>query len=199
MEPSTISLWPYLPPNTIHTFGRHCVLIIVVLSVLCLSLLCLGLSSSAATYYRQVPVLKISHEEDYDGLAGKELKVVIDGNDPDYEHFYTIGSYETPTDDHGVEEFQTSEMMRDTVDPTDLPQHERFRRDASIQADPCLLPLDEGNCSKYTLLWYYHRESGQCRPFIYSGCKGNANRFQTPEDCEANCKNKADLTKQEGT
>ncbi|XP_059800835.1 actinia tenebrosa protease inhibitors isoform X4 [Hypanus sabinus] len=176
MEPSTISLWPYLPPNTIHTFGRHCVLIIVVLSVLCLSLLCLGLSSSAATYYRQVPVLKISHEEDYDGLAGKELKVVIDGNDPDYEHFYTIGSYETPTDDHGVEEFQTSEMMH-----------------------PCLLPLDEGNCSKYTLLWYYHRESGQCRPFIYSGCKGNANRFQTPEDCEANCKNKADLTKQEGT
>ncbi|XP_051873525.1 collagen alpha-1(VII) chain [Pristis pectinata] len=160
---------------------------------------CEGLSSNPTSYYRQLPVLKISHEEDYDGSNGKELRVVVNGNDPDYEHFYTIGSYDAPTEDYGLEQLQSSEVMRDKVDATDLPQQERFRRDASIQ-DPCLLPLDEGNCSRYTLRWYYHRKSGQCRPFIYSGCRGNANRFQTPEDCEHSCKNnKAELTKEEGT
>ncbi|XP_072329125.1 mambaquaretin-5-like [Scyliorhinus torazame] len=78
-------------------------------------------------------------------------------------------------------------MMRDKVDTTAAPQQERYRREASEQ-DPCLLPLDEGTCSRYTLRWYYHRKTDKCRPFIYSGCTGNTNRFQTQEDCEQRCK-----------
>ncbi|XP_067855180.1 PI-actitoxin-Aeq3b [Heptranchias perlo] len=89
-------------------------------------------------------------------------------------------------------------MMRDKVDATDPPQQERNRREASKQ-DPCLLPLDEGTCSRYTLRWYYHRKAGECRPFIYSGCNGNTNRFQTQEDCEHSCKNNKEPIEEGGS
>uniref|UniRef100_UPI00398F183A PI-actitoxin-Aeq3b isoform X2 n=1 Tax=Pristiophorus japonicus TaxID=55135 RepID=UPI00398F183A len=89
-------------------------------------------------------------------------------------------------------------MMRDKVDPTDPTQQERYRREAAKQ-DPCMLPLDEGTCSRYTLRWYYHRRTGECRPFIYSGCSGNANRFQAQEDCEQTCRNKKEPIKEEGS
>ncbi|XP_078066084.1 PI-actitoxin-Afv2a [Mustelus asterias] len=86
-------------------------------------------------------------------------------------------------------------MMRDKVDTTAVPQQERYRREAFEQG-PCLLPLDEGTCSRYTLRWYYHRKAGKCRPFIYSGCTGNANRFQTQEECEQRCKKNKEPSKE---
>ncbi|XP_006893082.1 PREDICTED: collagen alpha-1(VII) chain [Elephantulus edwardii] len=56
--------------------------------------------------------------------------------------------------------------------------------------DPCSLPLDEGSCTAYTLRWYHRAVAGgigACRPFVYGGCKGNANRFGTREACEHRC------------
>ncbi|XP_060759433.1 collagen alpha-1(VII) chain isoform X3 [Neoarius graeffei] len=51
----------------------------------------------------------------------------------------------------------------------------------------CLEPMSEGHCSEYMLLWYFHLSSGACRPFIYSGCGGNRNRFSTKHDCQTYC------------
>uniref|UniRef100_A0A4W4F7V3 BPTI/Kunitz inhibitor domain-containing protein n=1 Tax=Electrophorus electricus TaxID=8005 RepID=A0A4W4F7V3_ELEEL len=53
--------------------------------------------------------------------------------------------------------------------------------------DSCILPLDEGSCSRYTLRWYFNSQVSVCRPFIYSGCGGNANRFTHKEECEQHC------------
>ncbi|XP_036733462.2 collagen alpha-1(VII) chain isoform X1 [Manis pentadactyla] len=56
--------------------------------------------------------------------------------------------------------------------------------------DPCLLPLDEGSCAAYTLRWYHRAGAGgteACHPFVYGGCGGNANRFETREACERHC------------
>ncbi|KAH0617178.1 hypothetical protein JD844_028981 [Phrynosoma platyrhinos] len=55
-------------------------------------------------------------------------------------------------------------------------------------ADPCVLPMDEGACKRYTVLWYYHREANNCRPFIFGGCGGNANQFPSKQTCERWCK-----------
>uniref|UniRef100_A0A3B3DEE1 BPTI/Kunitz inhibitor domain-containing protein n=1 Tax=Oryzias melastigma TaxID=30732 RepID=A0A3B3DEE1_ORYME len=52
-------------------------------------------------------------------------------------------------------------------------------------ADSCSLPMDEGSCERYTLRWYFNSQVGACRPFIYSGCDGNSNRFLHQEECEA--------------
>uniref|UniRef100_A0A3B1IUE8 BPTI/Kunitz inhibitor domain-containing protein n=1 Tax=Astyanax mexicanus TaxID=7994 RepID=A0A3B1IUE8_ASTMX len=47
--------------------------------------------------------------------------------------------------------------------------------------------MSEGHCSDFTLLWYFHSSSGGCRPFVYSGCGGNGNRFSTKHDCLSHC------------
>uniref|UniRef100_A0A8C5TN41 BPTI/Kunitz inhibitor domain-containing protein n=1 Tax=Malurus cyaneus samueli TaxID=2593467 RepID=A0A8C5TN41_9PASS len=54
-------------------------------------------------------------------------------------------------------------------------------------AEPCRLPLDEGDCQRYTLRWYYNQRVTECRPFVYSGCRGNLNRFDSKEECELHC------------
>uniref|UniRef100_A0A663FH74 BPTI/Kunitz inhibitor domain-containing protein n=1 Tax=Aquila chrysaetos chrysaetos TaxID=223781 RepID=A0A663FH74_AQUCH len=59
----------------------------------------------------------------------------------------------------------------------------------SAHAVPVLkfLPLDEGDCQHYTLRWYYNQRVTECRPFVYSGCRGNLNRFDSKEECELHC------------
>ncbi|XP_059843048.1 collagen alpha-1(VII) chain-like [Hypanus sabinus] len=51
----------------------------------------------------------------------------------------------------------------------------------------CEQPMDEGSCSEYELLWYYSPEVNECRPFVYSGCGGNSNRFSSKQGCIRRC------------
>uniref|UniRef100_A0A8C7ZIY6 BPTI/Kunitz inhibitor domain-containing protein n=1 Tax=Oryzias sinensis TaxID=183150 RepID=A0A8C7ZIY6_9TELE len=55
------------------------------------------------------------------------------------------------------------------------------------EADPCLDLMSEGACSDYVLLWYFHAQSGECRPFVYGGCGGTQNRFSTRHRCQSVC------------
>ncbi|XP_078410806.1 uncharacterized protein LOC144688028 [Cetorhinus maximus] len=52
---------------------------------------------------------------------------------------------------------------------------------------PCSQPMDEGSCSQYQLLWYYSPDGNECRPFVYSGCGGNSNRFPSKQGCIDRC------------
>uniref|UniRef100_T1JGC4 Papilin n=1 Tax=Strigamia maritima TaxID=126957 RepID=T1JGC4_STRMM len=51
----------------------------------------------------------------------------------------------------------------------------------------CQLPKATGQCTTYTVAWYYDVPSGQCGQFYYGGCLGNNNRFATQEECERTC------------
>lgn len=56
--------------------------------------------------------------------------------------------------------------------------------------EPCLLTADRGDnsCSKSERLsWYYDASSATCVQFVYAGCGGNNNRFETELDCRAAC------------
>ncbi|XP_051480720.1 collagen alpha-1(VII) chain-like [Apus apus] len=66
-------------------------------------------------------------------------------------------------------------------------QHQRREAAGQLPA-PCLQPMDEGSCQHYTLLWYYHLEAKSCRPFLFGGCRGNSNRFQSKWECEEQCR-----------
>ncbi|XP_002734929.1 uncharacterized protein LOC100329048, partial [Saccoglossus kowalevskii] len=57
---------------------------------------------------------------------------------------------------------------------------------ASPQA-VCSLPRKEGRCRAYILQWHYDEELNFCTEFYYGGCDGNANRFNSQEECQALC------------
>lgn len=52
---------------------------------------------------------------------------------------------------------------------------------------PCLMDPTEGECQDYILKWYYNMDKRACQQFWYGGCGGNANRFETKEECEVRC------------
>lgn len=54
-------------------------------------------------------------------------------------------------------------------------------------SEVCNLPRVSGNCDGYFRVYGYNKDSGQCEPFIYGGCGGNENRFDTVEACRAAC------------
>jgi hypothetical protein len=55
------------------------------------------------------------------------------------------------------------------------------------QPDLCQEPLVTGNCNAYFASWGYNTMTGACESFIYGGCGGNDNRFETREACLDTC------------
>lgn len=53
--------------------------------------------------------------------------------------------------------------------------------------DRCRLPKVPGPCEGYYPQWYYDKDRKQCAQFIYRGCLGNNNRFETKEECAELC------------
>ena len=54
----------------------------------------------------------------------------------------------------------------------------------------CYLPAKAGNCEAAISMWYYNCATCACEKFIYGGCGGNRNRFETERACRRRCKAK---------
>ena len=54
-------------------------------------------------------------------------------------------------------------------------------------SDVCTLDSDTGPCEAYSYAWYFNSQSGYCEQFVYGGCPGNGNKFDSKDDCEALC------------
>ncbi|KAM9716411.1 WAP, Kazal, immunoglobulin, Kunitz and NTR domain-containing protein 2 [Menidia menidia] len=52
---------------------------------------------------------------------------------------------------------------------------------------PCSLPSSQGPCKAYEPRWAYSSVLGGCRSFVYGGCDGNQNNFESKEACEEAC------------
>ncbi|XP_068161780.1 WAP, Kazal, immunoglobulin, Kunitz and NTR domain-containing protein 2-like [Antennarius striatus] len=52
---------------------------------------------------------------------------------------------------------------------------------------PCGLPALQGPCKAYEPRWAYSSSLRQCQSFIYGGCEGNDNNFESKEVCEETC------------
>lgn len=55
----------------------------------------------------------------------------------------------------------------------------------------CSMPVRTGKCrgkSQHLKRYYYNYKTDRCYPFIYSGCNGNDNNFETYWECLAHCR-----------
>jgi len=54
----------------------------------------------------------------------------------------------------------------------------------------CRRPLLTGssNCRAMLKRWYYDSTAQTCKPFGWTGCGGNDNRFDSRDDCESQCR-----------
>ncbi|XP_075721692.1 BPTI/Kunitz domain-containing protein-like [Rhipicephalus microplus] len=51
----------------------------------------------------------------------------------------------------------------------------------------CKLPAETGPCKASFKAWHYDSKERKCKPFIYGGCGGNGNNFETKGKCESRC------------
>ena len=63
--------------------------------------------------------------------------------------------------------------------------------------EPCLQPMEQGTCVGFLERFFYNRLTEQCEPFYYGGCDGNRNNFESLRACEAVCKVRKTLCRQE--
>ncbi|KAJ7332275.1 hypothetical protein JRQ81_014455 [Phrynocephalus forsythii] len=58
---------------------------------------------------------------------------------------------------------------------------------SGVHKEICHLPQDPGECLAYISRYYYNSKTHQCEYFIYGGCKGNENNFETLKECRHTC------------
>ncbi|KAK6753411.1 hypothetical protein RB195_012790 [Necator americanus] len=51
----------------------------------------------------------------------------------------------------------------------------------------CVGTASRGPCSASLNRWYYDEQEAKCRRFVYSGCGGNGNNYETEDSCSQRC------------
>ncbi len=72
-------------------------------------------------------------------------------------------------------------------DPPEAEAREVASAGPEGEADVCSLPPDPGPCDGVCPRWFLNAETGTCEMFIWGCCEGNANNFESLEECEAAC------------
>ncbi|CAD6192838.1 unnamed protein product [Caenorhabditis auriculariae] len=53
----------------------------------------------------------------------------------------------------------------------------------------CTEPLRVGDCKQSVRQFWYNAETRTCESFLYTGCQGNNNRFNSLNECQSYCRN----------
>uniref|UniRef100_A0A452G518 BPTI/Kunitz inhibitor domain-containing protein n=1 Tax=Capra hircus TaxID=9925 RepID=A0A452G518_CAPHI len=132
------------------------------------------------------------------------LVILVDGT-PVYEH-HSLGQGLETSLTRGPEKLVVSSVIKEIVDDViigeeliSLRQLENhtlqefptyiFKEENKADSQPafCLEPKLAGSCKNKTARYFYNAKTGCCEPFVYGGCEGNKNNFNTIEDCLKSC------------
>ncbi|XP_072534695.1 low-density lipoprotein receptor-related protein 11 [Salminus brasiliensis] len=78
-------------------------------------------------------------------------------------------------------------------------QQQQQQQQPSASQDPCTEPPVVGPCRGTFPRWYYDSAAGECKHFLYGGCKGNRNNFLQQADCVNKCIQKPAPVDQQAT
>ena len=53
--------------------------------------------------------------------------------------------------------------------------------------ESCSLPVESGDCDNLLERFYFDIFDAECKPFVYSGCGGNTNNFNSLDACNKLC------------
>ncbi|XP_021920303.1 carboxypeptidase inhibitor SmCI-like isoform X2 [Zootermopsis nevadensis] len=68
----------------------------------------------------------------------------------------------------------------------------------TVSPEDCFQPPSSGQCRGSFRSYYFNRKSRTCESFVWGGCGGNNNRFETRDSCEKNCQDrKADVASEQ--
>lgn len=73
--------------------------------------------------------------------------------------------------------FETEQLCKASCAPTT--EYEAY----------CLSKTDSGPCLEEIHMWTFNAKSGVCETFVYGGCDGNNNKYQSIGDCNSKCLN----------
>merc|ERR1719461_1228445 len=59
--------------------------------------------------------------------------------------------------------------------------------ECQLDLDLCELPMEIGPCEAAMNRYYHNVDTGECELFLYGGCDGNANNFETVRECNEQC------------
>jgi len=61
---------------------------------------------------------------------------------------------------------------------------------AAQRNTPCEMPKATGNCQGSLPRFYFDLSTRTCQPFVFTGCEGNSNNFESFVECEEACPTK---------
>jgi len=64
---------------------------------------------------------------------------------------------------------------------------EDCQQEKKSSSDVCFMPKEVGMCRAYFPRFFYDANAQKCEEFIYGGCGGNENNFETLDECETEC------------
>lgn len=77
--------------------------------------------------------------------------------------------------------------LKESVSSTTEYHFQTTKKFSYLNTERCNLPKVNGSCEGYFLQWYYDKQARQCSQFVYGGCLGNNNRFESREECSELC------------
>uniref|UniRef100_A0A8C7IED9 Amyloid beta (A4) precursor-like protein 2 n=1 Tax=Oncorhynchus kisutch TaxID=8019 RepID=A0A8C7IED9_ONCKI len=126
-----------------------------------------------------LPAMPSQEEEEEDEEEDEEEP--LDEEDEDEEEYHYV--YEDEEADREEEEEEEEKKERDSV-----PESQDEDKTLTEVKAVCTLEAETGPCRASMARWHFDMTTRKCVRFVYGGCAGNRNNFDSEEYCMAVCK-----------